>query len=232
MKIGNKGQGVKDMQMLLIKNGFLINADGNFGEKTDLAIKKFQKDNGLAVDGIVGPKTIEYLEDGIKAVVTEKSFESFEGSLDARTEKNLKSLDPKAIEIFAPFVKEAQIIAQCMGYDYFAISGHRDEAEQNAIYAKGRTGPGKIVTNARYPYSNHNYGIALDFGVFKNGTYVDSLKPSQSERVHRSVSQLCKNYLIDWGGHWKFQDFPHFEVRTGLTIDEKIKRIKERGTVF
>ena len=32
-------------------------ADGNFGRQTEAAVKAFQKDNGLTVDGIVGPKT-------------------------------------------------------------------------------------------------------------------------------------------------------------------------------
>lgn len=33
--------------------------DGSFGPKTDSAVRRFQKDNGLAVDGLCGPNTKE-----------------------------------------------------------------------------------------------------------------------------------------------------------------------------
>lgn len=232
MKVGNKGEKVKELQLLLIKNGAAVVADGDFGPKTDFAVKRFQQDNGLVADGVVGPKTIEILENKIKENVTEKPLPDFSGASDSRTEKNVKSLDSKAAEIFIPFIKEAKIIAKTMGYEYVAISGNRGEAEQNAIYAQGRTKPGKVVTNARYPFSNHNHRIALDFGVFKAGKYVDGSNPSEAEKVHRAVSQLCEKYPIDWGGNWKTKDFPHFEIRTGLAMAEKIKRTKEKGSVF
>ena len=40
--------------------------DGIFGAKTETGVKKFQQDNGLTADGIVGPQTwakIDALED-------------------------------------------------------------------------------------------------------------------------------------------------------------------------
>lgn len=54
-----------DVGMLQIKlNGLDYNcgtADGYFGKKTDIAVRNFQDDNGLKVDGIVGKKTGEAL---------------------------------------------------------------------------------------------------------------------------------------------------------------------------
>lgn len=52
MKYGSRGEDVKKLQKLLY-----ITADGIFGNGTRNAVLKFQKDNGLVVDGIVGPKT-------------------------------------------------------------------------------------------------------------------------------------------------------------------------------
>lgn len=45
----------------------------------------------------------------------------------------------------------------------------RSGAEQDALYAKGRTEPGKIVTKARAGQSAHNYGLALDFVILDSG---------------------------------------------------------------
>lgn len=233
LKRGDSGEKVEDLQRLLIKNGALLSVDGDFGDKTFFAVKRFQQEHSLVDDGVVGPKTWEALEDKISEDITEKVVVLDSGfDFDARTERNLGSLDPKAVKIFEPFIQEAKKIAAGMGYEYVAISGNRGEAEQNAIYAQGRSKPGKIVTNARYPYSNHNHRIALDFGIFKNGKYVDGSNPSEAEKVHRAVSKLCDKYQVSWGGNWKMKDFPHFEIKLDLSMQEKIRRMKEKGSVF
>ncbi|MFJ5622021.1 M15 family metallopeptidase [Peribacillus loiseleuriae] len=41
--------------------------------------------------------------------------------------------------------------------------GYRSIAEQDKLYAQGRTAPGKVVTNAKGGQSNHNYGLAVDY---------------------------------------------------------------------
>lgn len=59
---GSKGVDVKDIQRLLIKKGYDAGSvDGKFGPKTERAVKAFQSDNDLKVDGIVGPKTLAKL---------------------------------------------------------------------------------------------------------------------------------------------------------------------------
>lgn len=45
------------LQQLLVKNGYPVVTDGFFGPKTEQAVIKFQKQNKIAVDGIVGPQT-------------------------------------------------------------------------------------------------------------------------------------------------------------------------------
>ena len=52
LKKGSKGQEVKELQMFLN-----ISADGDFGPATEAAVKKWQTENDLVADGIVGPKT-------------------------------------------------------------------------------------------------------------------------------------------------------------------------------
>jgi hypothetical protein len=52
IKKGSKGESVRTLQDFL-----KITVDGNFGPKTESAVKSYQKKNGLVVDGVVGPKT-------------------------------------------------------------------------------------------------------------------------------------------------------------------------------
>ena len=62
---GSENKYVTILQTELIELGYDLGrwgADGDFGDATELAVKKFQKDKGLDVDGIVGPKTWEALD--------------------------------------------------------------------------------------------------------------------------------------------------------------------------
>ena len=71
LKLGSKGEEVKELQEFLG-----LNADGDFGPKTDTAVKEWQKKNGLTPDGIVGPKTLSkmgFLDTDQKKVITEQS---------------------------------------------------------------------------------------------------------------------------------------------------------------
>jgi len=55
---GSKGDDVTYLQTTLNAKGYSCGTvDGVFGVKTDAAVRAFQRDNGLDVDGIVGPKT-------------------------------------------------------------------------------------------------------------------------------------------------------------------------------
>jgi hypothetical protein len=63
LKKGSKNASVKDLQLLLNGKGFkgknakLLTVDGDFGTNTDHAVRNFQSNKGLTVDGIVGAKT-------------------------------------------------------------------------------------------------------------------------------------------------------------------------------
>ena len=64
LRKGATGGDVKAMQLLLIGHGYKLqnggktyNADGSFGTATENALRAFQKDHGLTVDGVCGPLT-------------------------------------------------------------------------------------------------------------------------------------------------------------------------------
>ena len=99
--------------------------------------------------------------------------------------------------------------------------------EQAEIYAKGRTAPGKIVSNARPGRSWHNYGMAVDIVLLVGGGALWDIrtdfdgdgKPDWIEAV-----QVFKEYGWDWGGDWAFKDYPHFQKTLGQTINEMHKK--------
>jgi peptidoglycan LD-endopeptidase CwlK len=107
------------------------------------------------------------------------------------------------------------------------ISGHRTWQEQDKLYAQGRTRPGDIVTKARGGYSNHNFGIAFDIGVFEGNKYL-----KQSTK-YKAVGALGMELGLEWGGNWKnFVDEPHFQLRPswaeGLSERQMLAQFRDR----
>lgn len=65
LRKGNRGDAVKLMQQMLISKGYdlgVYGADGIFGSGTEKAVKQFQRDWGLEIDGICGKQTWGMLE--------------------------------------------------------------------------------------------------------------------------------------------------------------------------
>ena len=54
---GSKGSGVFQVQARLHARGWSVAVDGAFGPATDKAVRAFQDDKNLTVDGVVGPDT-------------------------------------------------------------------------------------------------------------------------------------------------------------------------------
>ena len=62
LKYGSRGEAVRKLQQALIDQGYLKgSADGVFGNKTENAVRAFQKAKKLKVDGLAGKKTQELL---------------------------------------------------------------------------------------------------------------------------------------------------------------------------
>ncbi|MDD3243711.1 MAG: peptidoglycan-binding protein, partial [Eubacteriales bacterium] len=65
LRQGSSGEGVKELQTILIKQGFLSgSADGKFGAGTKKAVAALQKARGLTADGVAGTKTFAKLYAG------------------------------------------------------------------------------------------------------------------------------------------------------------------------
>jgi peptidoglycan L-alanyl-D-glutamate endopeptidase CwlK len=137
---------------------------------------------------------------------------------DPRSEAALATLHPKAREKARAFMAKAVPAMEARGLVVKIINGLRTYAEQDALFAQGRTAPGRVVTKARGGFSNHNFGTAFDVALFRGPAYLDE-DPHYAE-----LGKIGQSVGLEWGGSWQFSDEPHFEVRTGLTMEEKRNR--------
>lgn len=106
----------------------------------------------------------------------------------------------------------------------------RTFAEQDALYAQGRTKPGNKVTNAKGGESYHNYGLAFDIVLMVdkdgNGTFESAEWDTKTDFDGDNVAdwmevvKVFKMYGFEWGGDWKFYDAPHFQKTFGKSIKE------------
>ena len=98
----------------------------------------------------------------------------------------------------------------------------RSVAEQDALYAQGRTNAGNIVTYARgSSYSSmHQWGVAFD--VIRNdgkGAY------NNNDGWFDKVGKLGKSLGLEWGGDWTSPvDKPHFQLPDWGSTTAVLKR--------
>jgi peptidoglycan L-alanyl-D-glutamate endopeptidase CwlK len=125
------------------------------------------------------------------------------------------------------FIKQTELIAETSkaGITILVTDGFRSSEEQNAIYAKGRTTEGNVVTQVQGGHSYHNYGLAIDFALrTKKGQVVwdmeyDGNKNGQSDWME--VVAIAKRLGFSWGGDWKnFPDNPHLQMDFGYSINK------------
>jgi peptidoglycan L-alanyl-D-glutamate endopeptidase CwlK len=158
---------------------------------------------------------------------------------DQKTLERIQLLHPKlrdeAVELYDEIVASLTGSAICR----FAYT-LRTFAEQDALFAQGRSKPGKVVTNAKGGQSYHNYGLAIDIVLIldkdKNGTFetaawdVKSDFDGDKKADWMEVVQIFKRYGFEWGGDWKFLDLPHFQKTFGKSIYE-LKSLHAAGKV-
>jgi peptidoglycan L-alanyl-D-glutamate endopeptidase CwlK len=204
----------------------------------DATIRAVQKKLGAFVDGSPGPETwgAIYLAvvgkkapDDVKNVDT-PTLAGDGKTADSRSEGNIATLHPRV----RPFARALIEKAGGQGIIIKVISAMRTYAEQDELFAQGRTKPGKIVTKAKGGFSNHNFGIAFDVGVFEGSTYI----PESPK--YKAVGALGTDLGLEWGGNWKsIQDEPHFQLRPGWAADlsepdmlAELRKRKDSGKDF
>ncbi len=140
--------------------------------------------------------------------------------------RDIKQLHPRLQE------KVTQLKAECEKQGVKIGIGEclRTKEEQDALYAKGRTAPGNIVTNAKgSSYSGmHQWGVAVDF--YRNdgkGAY------NNADGFFNKVGQIGKQLGLEWGGDWKsIVDLPHFQLPDWGSTAKKLKDLYKTPEEF
>ena len=112
-----------------------------------------------------------------------------------------KKLNPALYERYLAF----DAAMRDAGVDYILTCTTRTQADQDALYARGRTQPGAIVTWTRK--SKHIAGRAFDIAVLKDG------KITWAPKDYIQAGAIGRACGLDWGGAWtRNKDYPHFEL--------------------
>ncbi|MEP6602820.1 MAG: M15 family metallopeptidase [Spartobacteria bacterium] len=170
-------------------------------------IRAIQKELGVDVDGNAGTDTWEAIYNRIVPKAQQpKTNAALDATVSARSEKVIATLLPEV----RPYARALVSKAAADGIKIEVISGLRTYEEQDELFKKRPK-----VTNARGGFSNHNFGIAFDIGVFEGTKYLDE------SPKYKAVGVLGMDLGLEWGGNWKtIQDEPHFQLRPKWAADE------------
>jgi peptidoglycan L-alanyl-D-glutamate endopeptidase CwlK len=182
------------------------------------------------LDGDFGPVTA-HAEAAFDALFTQ--YQMKYGIFDRRSEVNISTLLPK-MQIAARRLMGLARASFKVGTIQI-LSGTRSYAEQDVLFAKRPQ-----VTKARGGQSNHNFGIAVDVGIFVGGVYYTG-RNSKEDQAYIDLSKIVKSELgfvggkeklLDWGGDWKsIVDRPHYELHTGKSTSQ-VRALLEAGKPY
>lgn len=123
-----------------------------------------------------------------------------------------RNISDAALELRGKWALIQKRFHDLTGNDLILTCTHRTVAEQQRLYAQGRTTKGQIVTwvDGVTKKSNHNYypSKAIDVAVVIGG------KVSWDPKDYQSLGIICKDLNLKWGGSFKPPkiDLPHIEL--------------------
>ena len=124
--------------------------------------------------------------------------------------RKISDLNPKVAAMCREFIEK------CMaeGIEIVITSTYRDNESQAALYAQGRTAPGKVVTKAKPGQSYHNHRVAFDFAPIQNGK-IDW----NNLNLFTRCGEIAESVGLEWAGRWqRMREMAHCQYTGGLTI--------------
>ena len=108
------------------------------------------------------------------------------------------------------FVRRLQVA----GLSCLVTCTRRTAGEQAALYAQGRTAPGRIVTWAKPGESLHEQGRALDVVPMRGGKCVWGTTGADLA-LWLQIGAIGEAAGLEWGGRWSpaKRDYPHFQYK-------------------
>ena len=213
LKLNSKGTDVRNLQQDLTTLGYYwAEITGNFGAKTETAVKRFQEENGLTADGVAGTKTLN----AIAAAVARKGGTPASGG-NAGTTLKLNSQGTK--------VSQLQTDLKQLGYYYAEITGNFGEKTEAAVKAfqkaKGLTADGVAGTKTL-----NAIAAAVDkAGGSSSGSSSTNMKLGSTGTAVSALQQNLTTlgyYYGDVTGHYgnlTQQAVKKFQKAKGLTQD-------------
>ena len=124
--------------------------------------------------------------------------------------RKVEDLHPKVAELCRKFINACDK----EGINVLITSTYRDHESQDALFAQGRTTPGRKVTNARAGSSWHNWRCAFDFVPIVNGKAM-----WEDHRTFMRCGEIAESVGLEWAGRWKsFAEMAHCQWTGGLTL--------------
>lgn len=163
--------------------------------------------------------------------------------IDLVTQQRIQLLHPK-VRTEVENIYRNQVVPALTGRAICRFSYTlRTFAEQDALYAQGRTklydANGNklgIVTKAKGGQSIHNYGLAFDIVLIKDGTTaswednIDFDKDGKADWME--VINIFKANGWEWGGDWKsFKDKPHLQKTFGYNWQQLLVKHQTRDFI-
>lgn len=142
---------VKKVQTLLQRLGYNVGntgIDGKYGPRTERAVRRFQKDNGLRVDGIVGPETGKALtatkSRSPRGQLTNVQTQRQSGTQTGRQSSTANSV--KAPQLSGTAMERATtLVKELEGYK---PNAYPDYKQYSIGYGSKATGPNEVIDQA------------------------------------------------------------------------------------
>ncbi len=219
IKLGSSGEEVKKIQ---IKLG--LNPDGDFGKNTETAVKKWQKDNGLKDDGVVGDITWNKLFNNTTTTKFSNEILKLEKLKGIIPDKVISQIPDTAVKFnITTNLRLAHFLSQCAhesGNFKWVVelaSGQAYEGRKDL----GNTQPGDGVKFKGRGYIQLTGRANYDkFSKFVNEDCV-----SNPDLVSTKYPMLSAAYFFDKNNLWKICDLGSTDE-----VVEKVSRRVNGGT--